>query len=378
MKTRRNAIALLWILGQSFTAAFMAPLLAATTTTAATNPDVDTVTPIALKDVATKVAVAGATGRTGRFVVDYLLEQQISVVAMVRTKDKAKEVFSDPFPEGLEVVACDLSKEDKIKEAVEGCDAAIWCATGFSDAPDSPWNKVKKLFGIALAPQQSIDVVGVPALAKCFSDSDHNTKCPKIVMLSSAGVTRPSWSEQKKAMFPGSAEIPIVRLNPFGILDIKRESEEKLRESGVDYCIVRPAGLNDKVWPSGCRPVFSQGDIAAGRTTRKDVAKVLVDVLAAPEATGKTFEFITLAGYPPARSLGPALSKLKLDSEGLPSMEAMAATYSAMQQLLPGEKQDSQGIALGQSYEQLDREEAGPFGKRGEETLDNVPTTPTS
>ena len=51
-------------------------------------------------------------------------------------------------------------------------------------------------------------------------------------MLSSAGVTRPKWSDEKKALFPGSADIPIVRLNPFGILDVKAESEEKLRESG--------------------------------------------------------------------------------------------------------------------------------------------------
>lgn len=135
--------------------------------------------------------------------------------------------------------------------------------------------------------------------------------------------------------------------------------------------------MNDKAWPTGSRPVFSQGDIAVGRTTRKDVAKVLVDVLGTPEATGKTFELITLAGYPPAVSIGPALAKLKSDSEGLPSLDAMKATYSAMQQLLPGEKQDSVGIALGQSYEELDKDQAGPFGKRGEETLDGVPTRPT-
>ena len=51
-------------------------------------------------------------------------------------------------------------------------------------------------------------------------------------MLSSAGVTRPSWDDKKKAELDGAAEIPIVRLNPFGILGIKAESEEKLRQSG--------------------------------------------------------------------------------------------------------------------------------------------------
>lgn len=99
--------------------------------------------------------------------------------------------------------------------------------------------RVKRLLGIALAPKQTIDAVGVPALATGFVGAENEMKCPKVVMLSSAGVTRPTWNDEKKAMFPGSAEIPIVRLNPFGILDIKRESEEKLRETGK-FSVVAP------------------------------------------------------------------------------------------------------------------------------------------
>jgi hypothetical protein len=51
-------------------------------------------------------------------------------------------------------------------------------------------------------------------------------------MLSSAGVTRPSWSEEKKKDLEGCAGIPIVRLNPFGILGVKEESERELRKCG--------------------------------------------------------------------------------------------------------------------------------------------------
>jgi hypothetical protein len=42
-------------------------------------------------------------------------------------------------------------------------------------------------------------------------------------MCSSAGVTRPSWSEEKKLRYPGAADIPIVRLNPVNILNIKKD-----------------------------------------------------------------------------------------------------------------------------------------------------------
>jgi len=58
------------------------------------------------------------------------------------------------------------------------------------------------------------------------------------------------------------------------------------RDIGVDYCIFRPCGLNDD-WSPNQRPIFSQGDVAVGRINRMDVAKILVDVLSTPEATGR-------------------------------------------------------------------------------------------
>ena len=52
-------------------------------------------------------------------------------------------------------------------------------------------------------------------------------------MLSSAGITRPDWPNEKKLALEGSAAISTVRLNPFGILGLKRESEERLRTCGI-------------------------------------------------------------------------------------------------------------------------------------------------
>lgn len=167
-----------------------------------------------------------------------------------------------------------------------------------------------------------------------------------------------------------------MRLNPFGILGLKAESESQLRETGVDYCIVRPCGLNDK-WPEGARPVFSQGDVAVGRINRKDLAKILCDVLSIPEACNKTFEVIGLAGYPPPREIGPALARLKLDSEDLSESE-IEAMYAVAQQLLPGERQDAAALAMGQTYEQLDKGETGRLGERGKENVGAAGIAPTS
>eukprot|EP00579_Thalassiosira_antarctica_P005970 CAMPEP_0201877000 /NCGR_PEP_ID=MMETSP0902-20130614/8522_1 /ASSEMBLY_ACC=CAM_ASM_000551 /TAXON_ID=420261 /ORGANISM="Thalassiosira antarctica, Strain CCMP982" /LENGTH=411 /DNA_ID=CAMNT_0048404355 /DNA_START=52 /DNA_END=1287 /DNA_ORIENTATION=- len=332
-----------------------------------------------LSTLVNRVAVAGATGRTGKYVVQQLLSQNVPVLAMVRDVDKAANVL-DPTNALLTIRQTDLGSEKDVIAALsdggeEGkCDAAIWAATGFSDSPDqSILDKLKAVFGLATNAQATIDAVGLPALGEGLAKTSKGGVLPKVVMLSSAGCTRPSWSEEKKLALDGSAGIPIVRLNPFGILDVKKESEEKLRSCGVEYCIFRPGGLNDS-WSPNQRPIFSQGDVAVGRINRQDVAKILVDLLSTPEATGKTFEGVSIANsegyYPPAPSIGPALDRLALDSVNGgtgPSEEVVRATYAIMQQLLPGEKQDAAKLAMGQTYEQLDKDEDGRLGKRGTE-----------
>lgn len=329
------------------------------------------------KRVVTKVAVAGATGRTGRLVVEELLARGVQrVVAVVRDTEKASQVFPNP-PSNLEIVQCNLGDEGQIANVLQGVDAAIWCATGFSDAADVDWlEKLKRLLGFAVAAEKSIDVVGLPAFARSIVQKkalrDSKFPLPTIVMCSSAGVTRTIWSKGKKEKFRGAADIPIVRLNPLGILDLKRKSEEKLRECRADYCIVRACGLNDK-WPADSRPVLTQGDVAVGRLNRRDLARVLVDVLSYPEATGKTFEVVGVAGYPQPLSLGPALSRLYKDSDPRASSEdAVFATYTAMQQLLPGVQQDAAALAMGQTYEQLDKGATGRLGKRGREDVTQI------
>lgn len=264
--------------------------------------------------------------------------------------------------------------------AVSDCDAAIWCATGFSDQQGASFlRKLQTLFRLSLGPKQSIDLIAIPTLAEIFQNKRVQSSTtisgtpgvalPQIVMMSSAGVTRPKWAADKKKRFPDCADIPIVRLNPFGILDIKAESEEKLRQSGVQYCIFRPCGLNNE-WPNG-RPILSQGDIAVGRINRDDAAKILVEALHCKEAAQKTFEAFTLKGYDPPRSLDTALKRLKVDSDLAASGEAcLSETYSLLQQLLPGEVQEPSRLAMGQTYEQLDNNQDGRLGKRGEEDLE--------
>jgi hypothetical protein len=93
------------------------------------------------------IAIAGATGRTGRLLTSTLLSQNIPVYALVRNTEKACELF-DPTNDLLTIRKTDLGSEADVLKAMEEveCEAGIWCATGFSDAPDqSFWSKVRFL-----------------------------------------------------------------------------------------------------------------------------------------------------------------------------------------------------------------------------------------
>eukprot|EP00534_Pseudo-nitzschia_fraudulenta_P009509 CAMPEP_0201170468 /NCGR_PEP_ID=MMETSP0851-20130426/84112_1 /ASSEMBLY_ACC=CAM_ASM_000631 /TAXON_ID=183588 /ORGANISM="Pseudo-nitzschia fraudulenta, Strain WWA7" /LENGTH=389 /DNA_ID=CAMNT_0047452511 /DNA_START=44 /DNA_END=1213 /DNA_ORIENTATION=+ len=331
--------------------------------------------PVPTSEVVRKVAVAGATGKTGKLVVDELLSRNVKVVGLIRNETKAEELFGDYSTDALELHQCKLTDPEDVAEKLVGCDATVWCATGFTEEAMGTTPPTG-----TMSPELSVDVMGVPAVAGAMlqeqQQNDAGETYARVVMCSSAGTTRPSWDEEKKEKLKGCADIPIVRLNPFGILGLKAQSEAKLRETGVDYCIVRPCGLNDK-WPEGARPVFSQGDVAVGRLNRKDLAKVLCDVLSLPEACNKTFEMVGLAGYPPPRGIGPALERLKLDSEDLSEAEVEAA-FAFAQQLLPGESQNAAALAMGQTYEQLDKGETGRLGERGKENLAAAGIRPTT
>mmetsp|Transcript_25952 Transcript_25952/g.31820 ORF Transcript_25952/g.31820 Transcript_25952/m.31820 type:complete len:377 (-) Transcript_25952:146-1276(-) len=320
---------------------------------------------ISSKSNALTVGIAGATGRVGRLVVENCVRQGYDVTAIVRNVDKAK---GDPLltqdgvtirPLDFAAVSADTA-EGIVGSAFEGVDRVIWCASGFVDVKgDGDGGETTK---------EALDVVGMKYLLPTLSSTlkpkpsdDSTAPPPAFIMLSSAGVTRPGWDAAKQEKFVGCADIPIVRMNPGGILDRKVVAESMLRDNAIGnfpYCVVRPTGLKfeDKEWPRG-RTLFSQGDVAVGRMNANDLASNLVDLLNEPSATGKTFECVTLAGYPPPKSITTVLEKLNTDATIDNDSDGVYASFQLMQQLLPGEEQDATRLEMGKTYEQVDRGE---------------------
>ena len=173
------------------------------------------------------IAVTGATGRTGRLVIQQLIEStNHNVVALVRDESKAQKIFIDgekeestassssiePFindqnKDRLTIQKCNLLNRNEINSIISSTnvDQLIWCSTGFSNNPNaSPLDRLSTLWNaIVQKGENTIDYVGLITLAEAIEANKKESEDvvvggPKVIMLSSAGVTRPSWTEEKK------------------------------------------------------------------------------------------------------------------------------------------------------------------------------------
>jgi len=112
---------------------------------------------------------------------------------------------------------------------------------------------------------------------------------PALVMLSSAGVERNARigddAEARKR------DIPIVQLNPGGVLNWKYKGETALRfdAGGLPYTIIRPTGLDAGADTSSLLEL-GQGDAFAGKVSRAEVALVTAAALGSPASANRTFE----------------------------------------------------------------------------------------
>lgn len=74
------------------------------------------------------MAVIGATGATGRHVVDHLCSRKMRVIAVGRSEDKLRDMHGSK--DGVEVRVADVFDEPSVCEALAGADAVV-TATGY-------------------------------------------------------------------------------------------------------------------------------------------------------------------------------------------------------------------------------------------------------
>jgi uncharacterized protein YbjT (DUF2867 family) len=200
----------------------------------------------------TRVVVAGGHGQIALALYPHLDEG----VALIRNPEHADEVRAA----GAEPVVCDLESETDLAPYVQGADAVVFAAGA---GPGSgPERKQTVDLGAAIKLIRACEAAGVP----------------RYLMISAMGAADPTAGPEE--------------MQPY--LKAKAGADEALRESSLDFTIVRPGRLTDD--PATGRVRVGEG-LGRGEVTRADVAAVLAACLTTPAAVGRTFDL--LGGHMP-------------------------------------------------------------------------------
>lgn len=195
-----------------------------------------------------KILIAGATGHTGKRVIEILnSSENFEPVALIR-KEEQKQIFDDM---GVRSVVGDL--EGDVSHALKGIDKVIFAAgSGSKTGPEKT---------------TAVDQEG----AKKLIDAAKAAKVKKFIMLSSMGTDNPEQVEGLEHY-----------------LKAKKEADDHLKASGLTYTIVQPGALTDDMGLAKVKLAKKLNE--RGEISRDDVAFLLVMSLADPIAKNLSFE----------------------------------------------------------------------------------------
>ena len=201
-----------------------------------------------------KAFVAGATGETGRRIVQELVSRNIPVRALVRDIEKAKSIL----PGDVDLVQGDVLKPEHLSAAL-GDSTVLLCATGAKPSfdPTGPYKVdyegTKNLVDVAKA--KGIEhFVLVSSL--CTSQFFHPLNLFWLILL---------W---------------------------KKQAEEYIQKSGLTYTIVRPGGLKNED-NSNAIVMQSADTMFDGSIPRQKVAQVCVESLTETASHNKIVEIVS-------------------------------------------------------------------------------------
>ncbi|MDW5288532.1 SDR family oxidoreductase [Formosa sp. PL04] len=193
-----------------------------------------------------KVLVVGASGSTGYKIVNILKSSQhFEPIAMVRSESQRLK-FEE---EDVKTIYGDLEKE--VSHAIIDIDRVIFAA------------------GSGGKNVQAVDRDG----AKKMISASGKANVKKFVMLSSMGADKPEQSDELQ-----------------DYLKAKHQADEFLKDSELNFTIVRPGTLNDNKGKGKIELAKSLGK--RGEISRDDVAETLVNALYDKTAPKATFEII--------------------------------------------------------------------------------------
>lgn len=203
-----------------------------------------------------RIAIVGGHGKVAQQLIPILTGRGHMVVPLARKQQQLIDLAAmGTAPRELDI---ENSTEADFAAAFDGCDAVVFTAGG---GPDGNIER-----------KQAVDFEGATksiAGAKAAGIS-------RFVQVSAIGVDNP---------VPEDAT-PVWK----AYVEAKRDADAALRESGLDWTIIRPGGLTDTAATGrvSLAPTVERGDVS-----RADVAHVVADCLDHPNTAGAQWELVS-------------------------------------------------------------------------------------
>ncbi len=202
-----------------------------------------------------KILILGATGRTGRLIVEEALKQGYDLNILVR--DKNKMSFNS---KSIKVYQGTPARRTDLVAAMQGCEAII-SALSVAKASDAPWSKL-------ISPENFVSESMKNVIAEA---NQQNLK--RLITISAWGVL-----ETKKDVpfwFKWMIDYTNLRL-----VYADHESQEKLlAASNLTWTAIRPAALNDSPKIKTLKVSFNNFPKPSLQISRQSVAKFIVDIV---------------------------------------------------------------------------------------------------
>jgi nucleoside-diphosphate-sugar epimerase len=197
------------------------------------------------------VLVAGGHGKIARRLARLLAREGDTARGLIRNPDHAADLEAD----GAQPVLCDLEHDD-VRPHVGGADAIVFAAGAGPGSGD--------------ARKRTMDYGGA---VKCI-EAAQELGVARFVIVSSMGYEDAEHAGPMRAYY-----------------EAKRDADEALRNSGLDWTIVRPGRLTDAPGTGrvDAAPVLAR----RGEIPRDDVALTVFECLRAPETIRASFMLLS-------------------------------------------------------------------------------------
>lgn len=204
----------------------------------------------------TRIAVIGAHGQVGQHLLNQIHEAGDEGVGVIRNREHGEDLVRL----GAETALIDIetASADELAEALRGADAVVFSAG--AGAGSTKERKRTVDFAGSVLSAQAAKLAGVR----------------RFVQVSAMGVDEPLDDDTEEVWA--------------AYVEAKRDADERLRETDLDWTIVRPGGLTSDE-ATGLVQVGEK--VERGKISRADVAAVILAVIADAGSIGRTFEVVS-------------------------------------------------------------------------------------